>query len=337
MQPGIEVVLCTYNGAARLPQTLAALAAQDFAPDAWSVLVVDNASTDGTADLVRSIWARHDVALRIVTEMRPGQMYARQRALDETDRECVCFCDDDNWLDPDYLSLSYTLMTMQPRIGALGGRGVAVCDTPLPAWFELAAHGYAVGPQGSAEADVSRERCFVYGAGMVLRCAAWRQLAGSGFVSRLMGRELGRVNSGDDNEMCLGLALLGWRIVYSPRLVFRHSLAPRRLEDDYCRRLFRSFGEATVVLNAYRDFLLGHATPTTWRARALGRRAQGWLARLKQSMRPARPGPPTTVSLEREVAAGLTDSLRGNYAGDGLSRLYADIASWLATAQHTRP
>src|SRR6185437_5482655 len=65
---GVSVVICTYNGAARLPRTLAHLAAQEnTGAIAWEVLVVDNASTDDTAEVARRCWPAHAPApLRIV-------------------------------------------------------------------------------------------------------------------------------------------------------------------------------------------------------------------------------------------------------------------------------
>lgn len=335
MRSGIEVALCTHNGAARLPQTLAALAAQHLAPGTWSVLVIDNASTDGTSQAAVRAWTRPDVRLRVVYEPRPGVKIARERALAETDREFLCFCDDDNLFAPDYLAQALALITALPKAGALGGKGEPASDVPLPAWFADAAPGYAVGPQADAEGEVSDSRGYLYGAGMVVRCAAWEQLSRTRFETRLMSRKGTGLSSGEDNEICLLLSLLGWQIHYSPKLVFRHVIAPRRLEENYCRALYRGFGEAAVVLNVYRDFLLGHATPTAWRARALGRRAQGWLARLKQPLRPVHGGPLTTASLDREFAAGLAASFRSHYAGDGLMRLYAEIANWLATTKPT--
>src|SRR5690348_8092021 len=73
-QLGISVVICTYNGAERLPQTLAHLAAQeDTGTIAWEVLVVDNASTDDTAEVARRCWpADAPAPLRVVGEPRMG-------------------------------------------------------------------------------------------------------------------------------------------------------------------------------------------------------------------------------------------------------------------------
>jgi hypothetical protein len=260
-------------------------------------------------------------------------MRAREKGLALATREFVCFCDDDNWLAPDYLQVALTLLRQKPHAGVVGGRGLPVGEVALPSWFEFAAHGYAVGPQAAAEEDVSQSRGFVYGAGMVLRTAAWQQLTATRFTSRLAGREPGTLSSGDDNEMCLGLALLGWRIYYSPQLVFRHCMAPHRLEATYCRKLFRSFGDSVVVLNAYRDFLLGRATQSTWRGCALRRLAQSWLARLMPPRRPPEAGPLTQLALRHEMRRGFADACRNHFRGGRIPDLYADIAAWLTAAK----
>jgi cellulose synthase/poly-beta-1,6-N-acetylglucosamine synthase-like glycosyltransferase len=55
---GVSVVICCYNSSQRLPQTLGHLLAQECEVDLpWEVIVVDNASTDGTAEVARSVWS----------------------------------------------------------------------------------------------------------------------------------------------------------------------------------------------------------------------------------------------------------------------------------------
>ncbi len=161
MSPGIEVAICTHNGSVRLPLVLAALAAQTLPDSKWSVLVVDNASTDGTEASVRRLWHRHDVSLRVVNEPRLGVKMARLRAFAEASRELLCFCDDDNLLAPDYLERASQIMAALPTVGALGGQGEPATEVPLPDWFPAAASGYAVGPQAESEGRISDLRGFV--------------------------------------------------------------------------------------------------------------------------------------------------------------------------------
>ena len=54
---GVSFLLCTYNGANRLAETLACLAAQDApAGIPWEIVFVDNASTDGSAIVAQEFW-----------------------------------------------------------------------------------------------------------------------------------------------------------------------------------------------------------------------------------------------------------------------------------------
>ncbi|MDI6102507.1 glycosyltransferase family 2 protein [Actinoplanes sp. NEAU-A12] len=70
MLSGLAVVVPAYNEAASIGGTLAALAAQT--DHAFRLVVVDNASTDGTAGLVRRFAATAPFPVEVVTETEPG-------------------------------------------------------------------------------------------------------------------------------------------------------------------------------------------------------------------------------------------------------------------------
>src|SRR6185437_3196683 len=127
---GISVVVCTYNGAARLPQTLAHLAAQEnTGAVAWEVLVVDNASTDDTAEVARRCWpADAPTPLRVVDEPRIGLSSARIRGFSEARYEIVSFIDDDNWVANDWISRVSETMSADSKLGAFNGLSYPVCE-----------------------------------------------------------------------------------------------------------------------------------------------------------------------------------------------------------------
>jgi glycosyltransferase involved in cell wall biosynthesis len=331
--PGIEVIICTYNGAPRLPALFAALASQTLHPSHWSVLLVDNASTDTTAEDARRLWSRSDVPLRVIVETKPGQMHARERGRLETSREFVCFCDDDNLLAPGYLETGLALIQKHPDTAAFGGCGEAISDGELPSWFPAAAPGYAVGPQAPAEGEVPSSRAYVYGAGMIVRTSAWSQLYRSGFHSRLTGRSGSKLKSGDDNELCLALALAGWKIRYSPRLRFQHCIASKRLDPAYCLALHRSFGDAHPVLTAYRDFLLGRASPGNWKRCACMRSLQNALNNLRHRFRGKNSGHIDAHRLSSEIRNGRVALYRQGFKLAQTLALYRDIAAWLPALQ----
>lgn len=101
----VSIVICCHNSAKRLPDTLKHLLIQEV-PDnlQWEVIVVDNVSTDNTAQVARSLWPDDAPApLQVVSEPEPGLSNARKRGFMEAKYELVSFVDDENWLAPDWV------------------------------------------------------------------------------------------------------------------------------------------------------------------------------------------------------------------------------------------
>jgi glycosyltransferase involved in cell wall biosynthesis len=250
---GVSVAICTHNGASRLPETLAYLARQ-IVPAAlpWEVLVIDNASTDGSAVVARQTWhARPSVPLRIVSESKLGLSHARRRALDAASYSIVSFVDDDNWVSQNWVARTAEMMGANPRVGACGGLGTAVSTSDLPSWFDQLCGCYAVGPQGPAPGNVTGTTGILFGAGLNVRRKAWRQLREAGFDFLLTDRRGTDLSSGGDYELCWALRLAGWRLWYEPTLTFKHALPGDRLTWEYIRRLHRCLGVASTGYDAY--------------------------------------------------------------------------------------
>src|SRR5436853_1166376 len=134
---GVSVVICCHNSTERLSPTLAHLAAQQV-PEGldWEVLLIDNMSTDGTADMARSLWpADAGAPLRVVLETQIGTTAARCRGLAEARYEFVTLVDDDNWVCPEWVRIVAEVMQAHPEIGACGGLNEAVCEGEAPPWF----------------------------------------------------------------------------------------------------------------------------------------------------------------------------------------------------------
>jgi len=256
------VVVPCHNAARRLPQTLAHIAAQRVSSNLqWEVLVVDNASTDGTREVALSSWpAQAPAPLRVVAEPQLGLSYAHLRGFAEARYELICFVEDDNWICPEWLELVSEIMERHPQVGACGGMGEAVCEITLPTWFERVQYCYAVGPQGAQTGDVTWSRGYLWGAGLTIRRSAWQSLVKTGFHPLLEDRQGTKLSTGGDVELCLALRLLGWRLWYDPRLRFRHLLHAQRLEWAYLRRLTHGMGVATV---GYDPYLLAATDSTT--------------------------------------------------------------------------
>ncbi|MCY7278070.1 MAG: glycosyltransferase family 2 protein, partial [Phormidesmis sp. CAN_BIN44] len=132
MVNGISIVICCYNSAQRLPETLAHLAAQAIPSTVpWEIIIIDNASTDNTADVARASWLSTSSApLHIIHEPQQGLSYARLRGFCESTYDVISFVDDDNWVCPEWVQTVSEIMTQHPHVGACGGCSEAVLDSP---------------------------------------------------------------------------------------------------------------------------------------------------------------------------------------------------------------
>jgi glycosyltransferase involved in cell wall biosynthesis len=254
MAVDVSIVVPSHNGAARLPAALDHIAGQrPPAGLAWEVVLVDNASTDGTAAAASQAWsADPSVPLRVVREPRLGLGHARVRGFAEARGDLVAWVEDDNWIAPDWLSVVTAVMREHPQVGACGGINEPVCQTAPPAWFEEFQFAYAAGPQGPTPGDVTASRGHLWGAGLTVRRAAWDHLVGHGFRPLLVDRQgETNFNSGGDSEICFALRLAGWRLWFEPRLRLRHFLLAHRLDWGYLRRMFRGVGASSVGFDPY--------------------------------------------------------------------------------------
>ena len=96
----VIILVPNYNREASLRQCLESALAQSL--DDWRLVVGDNASEDGSADVVRSFG---DPRIRLVQRERNiGYMENTNQLLAEADSELVAFLHSDDWWEPDYLA-----------------------------------------------------------------------------------------------------------------------------------------------------------------------------------------------------------------------------------------
>jgi GT2 family glycosyltransferase len=96
--PDVAVIVPVRDGASSMPTLLASLWAQDLERDRYEVIVVDNASRDGTADVAAARGAR------VVSEPRPNRSLARNAGAHAARADQFAFIDADCTASPGWLS-----------------------------------------------------------------------------------------------------------------------------------------------------------------------------------------------------------------------------------------
>ncbi len=248
---GVSVVVCTYNGKYRLEKTLIHVLRQSTSVP-FEILVVDNASVDGTAEWVMNFGRLHDhkLIIRIVSEKKPGLSSARIRGIKEARYPIILFCDDDNWLSHNYLEIGLQHFDNNPNLGALGGEGIPIFEIPKPDWFDKYSHSYAVGDWG-LKSGVLPKGSAVYGAGCFFRKSVLDSLLNKGWNSLLSDRKGNSLSSGGDIELCYSIQLLGFSVGFDKKLKFQHYIEKKRLNWEYYLKLKEGISISFPILSAY--------------------------------------------------------------------------------------
>lgn len=238
------VAIPTYNGEKRLPDVLERLRSQtDTEHFPWEVIVVDNNSSDGTAQVVREYQARWPTTstLKYSFEAQQGAACARQRAVEEASGAFIGFLDDDNLPVENWVAAAYAFGQAHPQVGAYGSQIYPQFETEPPAYFKKVACFFAIFERGSyASCYEPYTKMLPPGAGLVVRKQAWRENVPKRLVLNHAGKEAGLAS--EDLEAVLHIQKAGWEIWYNPDMCIYHKIPPSRLERDYLISLVRCVG-----------------------------------------------------------------------------------------------
>lgn len=118
LRDGWTVVIPFYNEEAFIGAALSSLAAQRRAPDQF--ILVDNASTDASADVVRRFAVENPTCkVLILEETAPGKVAALTRGVEAVETEFVALCDADTHYPKDYIARADALLRRRNAVAAL--------------------------------------------------------------------------------------------------------------------------------------------------------------------------------------------------------------------------
>lgn len=280
--PLVSLIVVTYNSAQLLPACLDALLATEYAP--CELLVVDNASADGTPELVA---ARYPQARLLANQANLGFGRACNTGAAAARGELLVFLNPDVIVPPSWLGV------LARRMGEYPDAGI-ICPTTLD-------HGQPP-PPPAPPADTAA----VPGCAMLVRRAAWRELGG--FDERFF-------LYWEDTDLCWRAWLLGWRVLEEFEAYVFHerggSAGNRRWDAETTKNSLRTYLK-TMRWRAVAPFVATLALKSTAKlllrgqAELLGAWAASWrqlgetLALRRELLRARRIDP---ARLERLIAA----------------------------------
>jgi hypothetical protein len=115
MKPLVSVLVDTYNQERYIEQAIVSVLEQDFPPDDYEIVVVDDGSTDRTPEIVRKFAPR----VRLLRKENGGQASAFNAAVPELRGEIIAFLDGDDWFAPAKLSAVMEEFEKNPQAGGV--------------------------------------------------------------------------------------------------------------------------------------------------------------------------------------------------------------------------
>jgi glucosyl-dolichyl phosphate glucuronosyltransferase len=300
------VLVCTYNRASLLRETLAAFTALR-PPERCQVeiIVVDNNSTDHTAAVIADAATRSPFRIVSLHEPRQGKSFALNRGLDAAAGDIVALTDDDVWPEADWLSriverfrkgdVTFVFGKVLPRWGALPPPEL-LTPPAQDIWGPLALVDYGDEPAEYVP-DLTGQRLPI-GANLAF---ARQALVTVGGWRTDLGKVDNTLTSGEDHEIFCRLRRFNlYSGFYDPAIAVRHYVPARRLTRRYFRQWFFWSGKTHALMldDLYPHIDMTRVTRIAGMPRFLWR--QG-LQQLGRWIRTRRPGTPALEALTEEL------------------------------------
>lgn len=243
--PLVTVVICTRNRATDLANSLRSVVEQAPGAPPYEIVVVDNASTDDTRQVIAQFEC--DGNVRYAHEATLGLCHARNTGWRAARGAYIAYLDDDAVACPRWIAAITEGFETGPTIGVVGGRVDPVWQAPRPTWLgDRVALGLTIVNWSKAPkilSDLQSE--WLVGANMAIRSDLLRAVGG-------FRPELDRVGtkmlSSGDVFLLKEIVRLGYECLYYPSMAVTHLVPPARLTKQWFRSRYYWQGVSDAVM-----------------------------------------------------------------------------------------
>jgi glycosyltransferase involved in cell wall biosynthesis len=260
-QPRISAIICTHNRADYLGAAIDSLLGQTYA--SYDIIVVDNASTDGTWSVVEARLPHPKITY--VYESTLGLSAARNRGAQEAQGDILAYLDDDAEASPQWLAALAEVFMANPQVAIAGGY-VSLLWPPgktAPRWLSPAmAECLGAYDLGDALRPITQPGHTPRGLNYAVRKDFLQSVGG-------FDPQLGRVGknllSNEELHLTQQALQAGYQVLYVPDAKVAHNVALERLHRGWFLR--RSWWQG--ISECYREYLTGTLTGQRWRSRSV--------------------------------------------------------------------
>lgn len=240
----ITSIICTYNLCEELKKAIQSLTRQTLAKKDYEILVVDNASTDGTREVVKQFETEEN--LRYIFEPNPGLSHARNIGWQEAQGGIIAYLDHDAIACPEWLECILDAFLTVPDVGAVGGKVRPIWGAPRPVWLsDKMMHSLSVLDWSDAPIFLTDEQWLV-GANISFPRNLLEEVGGFSADLSRMGKNL---LSNDEILMLKQIKARGFKVFYHPQIMVEHLVPANRLRKNWFKRRYYWQGISTAILD----------------------------------------------------------------------------------------
>lgn len=240
--PFLSVIIVTYNRKNTFEKAIRSVFSQDYPAARYEIIVVDDGSTDGTRDMVKTLSAEHTI--RYFSQPHKSIAAVRNVGVKNARGEIICFLDSDCIAPKEWLSTMVKTYQMHPEVVSVGGwwkhilpHGMIFTNLPALLFYD--------GPV--------REEGYI-------ECLATRNLSYKKDLFSTYGffdEELGEL---EDRDFNLRFTSKGLKMYFLPQLVVEH-IHPFNLVWHYKREFHLGRFSYRLHLRWGRIFMPGYRLP----------------------------------------------------------------------------
>ncbi len=252
----LSVCICSHNPRKNyLSRTLEGLREQSLGLNEWELLLIDNNSTPSLEQHYNLNWHPNG---KIIIESELGLTAARIRGFKEANTDLVLMVDDDNILDPEFLSKTLQIAESSPELGAWGASITGEFEKKVPRWLRRELLFLAIRPLSTIQLAARNTPGFPTpaGAGMTVRRSVFehymRQIQNDPFRKGLDRKGNSLVSAGD-TDISMGAWDLGLGLANFPELKLKHLIPAARMTPGYMCRLHESMAYSAYVFKLLRN------------------------------------------------------------------------------------
>lgn len=237
----LSIVICSYNRASYISGALDSLYHQSAGLDNFEAIIVDNNSTDNTAEVFKQWRSSHaNGSFTYLIESKQGASFARNTGAEGAKGQWLCFMDDDAIANSNYVENIIKHIKTKPEAIGFGGRIIPKYIPSAPEWMSYYVSSLVGNFDYAPTACAFENGKYPLESNMIVKKDIYDSIGG--FNTQLPG-VVGTLRiGGEGKELFYKLLALGHTIYYDPAICVEHVVEVKKLTPEYMYRVASGIG-----------------------------------------------------------------------------------------------